>query len=185
MSWAEFDRVDGEIATLGARAVAEIAHLVFGAGIGRQLGRVELVAHVVGVGVEAHIVEHEELRFRAHEHGVGGLGLLDIGLGQLGRHARVAGIGLAGGGLEDIAEQAERRLGVEGIDMRRRRIGHQRHVGFVDRLPAGDGRAVEHLAFGEGVLTDEADIEGDVLQLAARVGEAQIDELDVLVLDEF
>jgi hypothetical protein len=64
-------------------------------------------------------------------------------------------------------------------------VGHQAHVGFVDRLPAGNRRAVEHQAFGERVLFDHADVEGHVLPLAARIGEAQVDVFDVVVLDRF
>jgi hypothetical protein len=56
------------------------------------------------------------------------------------------------------------------------RIGHQHHVGLVDRLPAGDRGAVEHRAFFEEVLVDHGLVEGHVLQLAARVGEAEVDD---------
>ena len=55
---------------------------------------------------------------------------------------------------------------------------------FVDRLPAGDRGAVEHLAFRERVLLDHRNVEGDVLPLAARIGEAEIRIFDVVVLDE-
>ena len=75
------------------------------------------------------------------------------------------------------------RGGEERVHARRGRVGHQRHVGFVDRLPAGDRRAVEHQAVGERVLVDQRLIEGDVLPLAARIGEAQVDIFDVVVLD--
>src|SRR4029078_12547649 len=56
-------------------------------------------------------------------------------------------------------------------------------LALVDSLPAGDGRAVEHLAFRESVFLDHGDVEGDVLPLAARVSEAEIDIFDVIVLD--
>src|SRR5262249_9959204 len=42
----------------------------------------------------------------------------------------------------------------------------------------------EHLAFRESFLPDDADVESDVLPLAARVGEAKIRVFDVVVLDE-
>jgi hypothetical protein len=61
-------------------------------------------------------------------------------------------------------------------------IRHQAHVGLVDRLPAGDRGAVEHAAFGEGVLFDHRLVEGHVLPLAARVGEAEVDVFHVVVL---
>ena len=65
---AGVDRVDREIAALGPRAVAHIALGVFGAGVGRQLGRV--IAEydgVVRLGRPAHVVEDEELGFRAED----------------------------------------------------------------------------------------------------------------------
>ena len=61
--------------------------------------------------------------------------------------------------------------------------GIKRHVGFVDRPPAGDRRAVEHQPVGQGVLVDQPLIEGHVLPFAARIGKAQIDIFDVVVLD--
>ena len=76
-----------------------------------------------------------------------------------------------------------RRLREERIHMDRLGIGHQHHVGLVDRLPAGDRGAVEHDAVGEHVLVDLDDVHGHVLHLALRIGEAQIDEFDVVVLD--
>ena len=63
-----------------------------------------------------------------------------------------------------------------------RGIGHQHHVGLVDALPAGDRRAVEHLAVVEKARVDRVRRHGDVLLLAARVREAQVDELDLLLL---
>ena len=63
-------------------------------------------------------------------------------------------------------------------------IRHQDHVGLVDALPAGDRRAVEHLAVVEEVLVDGARRNGHVLFLAVGVGETQVDELDFFFLDQ-
>ena len=52
-----------------------------------------------------------------------------------------------------------------------------------DALPAGDRGAVEGVSFLERVFADRARMRGHVLHLALGVGEAEIDELDVLVLD--
>src|SRR4029078_7033501 len=41
------------------------------------------------------------------------------------------------------------------------------------------------MAFSEGFFFDQRDVEGDVLPLAARIGETEIDIFDVVVLDQF
>ena len=177
------DRRNREVAALDARTVAEIAGLVVGVVVRRQLGGVELEAGVVGIGLVLDVVEDEELGFRADIDGVADAFRLHVGLGLLGGAARVAVVGLAGDRVEDVADHHHGRLREERIDMGRLGVGHQHHVGLVDRLPAGDRGAVEHDAVGEHVLVDLGDVHRDVLQLALRIGEAQIDELDVVVLD--
>jgi hypothetical protein len=54
---------------------------------------------------------------------------------------------------------------------------------WIDFQPAIDEPAVEHPAFLDPVLVDDVGDGGDVLHLAARVGETQIDIGDLLVLD--
>ena len=151
--------------------------------IDRQLDLVEAETGVVGLRRVAHVVEHEELGFRAEEDRIAHAHRLDLSFGLLGDAARVAVVGLAGGRLEHVAGQHQRGLGKERIDRRGDRVRHQAHVGLVDRLPAGDRRTVEHDAFGEGVFLDHRHVERDVLPLAARVREAEVDILDVIVLD--
>ena len=74
-------------------------------------------------------------------------------------------------------------LGEERVHVGRLDVGHQFHVGLVDRLPAGDRRAVEHEAFVQEILVHLIGHDRDVLQLAARIGETDVDVFDVLVLD--
>ncbi len=183
MSWQAVDRRNREVAALDARTVAQVAGLVVGVVVGRQFGGVELEAGVVRIGLVLDVVEHEELRLRADEDGVADAGGLQVGLGLLGGAARVAVVGFAGDRVEDVADDDHRRLREERVHVHRRRVGHQHHVGLVDGLPAGDRGAVEHHAVGEHVLVDHDDVQGHVLQLALRVGEAQVDELDVVFLD--
>ena len=59
-------------------------------------------------------------------------------LGLLGHAARIAVVRLAGGRLEDIADEDQSRLGKERINAGRGGVRHQAHIGFVDRLPSGD-----------------------------------------------
>ena len=183
MSCAEFDRRNREIAALGAHAVAEVAALIGGVGVRRQFRRVELEARVVGVGGEAHVVEDEEFGFRTEIGDVAEAERLDVRHRLLGDRARVARIGLAGGGLHDVADDDHRRCGEERVHGDGGEIGDQRHVGLVDRLPAGDRGAVERNAFRQRLLVDDGDVEGDVLPFAARIGEAEVDVFNVVVLD--
>ena len=183
MSCARVDRRNREIAALDARTVAEVAGLVVGVVVRRQFGRVELEAGVVGIGLVLDVVEDEELGFRADIDGVADAFGLQVGLGLLGGAARVAVVGFARDRIENVAQDDHGRLGEERIHVDRVRIGHQHHVGLVDRLPAGDRRAVEHDAVGEHVFLDLDDIHRHVLQLALRIGEAQVDEFHVVVLD--
>ena len=77
---------------------------------------------------EAHVVENEKLRFRSEERGVGDAGALQIGFRFFGDAARVAIVRLARDRIDDRADEAQRRLGVEDVDPRRGRIGDDEHV---------------------------------------------------------
>ena len=176
------DRWHREIAALGARTMSEIAHLIFGVHVRRQLGRVDLVAAIVWLCRKADVVEHEELGLGSEDCLIADAGLLQIGLSFASDRARVALIRLVGQRLEHVAEDCQRALGEERIEHRRIRVRHQFHVRLVDRLPAGNRRAVEHDAVGEGLLVHDLGVHRDVLHLPPRVGEAEVDELNFLVL---
>ena len=72
----------------------------------------------------------------------------------------------------------------EGVDHRRRRVGQEDHVGFLDLLEPPDRGAVEAEALGEHVVGQFMRRSGEVLHHAREVTEADIDDLDALVLDE-
>ena len=166
-----------EIAALDLGTVAQIAAFIFGAGVvGAFLG-IDEVEALVHLDAETHIVEHEEFGFRAEIGGVADARGIDIGLGGLGDGARAAGIMLVGGRLQHVADQDQRGLGEERIDHRGFQVRLQQHVGFVDRLPAGDRRTVEHGAVVEEIVIDHHQVEGDMLPLAARVGEADVHDI--------
>ena len=132
-----------------------------------------------------HVVEDEELGFRSEQRAVGDTGRAHVLLGARRDGARVAVVALLGVGLEDVAAQDHGRLLEEGVEHRALVVGHQQHVGGVDRLPARDGAAVEHLAVLEEVGGHFAGGDREVLFLALRVGESKIDPLDVVFLDQF
>ncbi len=178
------DRVDREVATLRARAMAHIAFGIDLGGVLRQFRRVEGVAGIVRSDRPADVVEDEEFSFGAEIGRVADAGRADIGQSLLRDRARVAVIGFVGVRAHDIAEQEQRRLLIERVDIGRLQVGTQLHVRLVDRLPAGDRRTVEHGPVIEEFVIDQVDVEGYVLHLAAHVGEANVDIFDVLFLDE-
>src|SRR6185437_7068440 len=75
-------------------------------------------------------------------------------------------------------------LHAERVDVGGRDVGNELHVGLVDRREAADGRAVEQLADGEELFINGRRGDVEVLLDTGKVGEADIKELDVCVLDE-
>jgi hypothetical protein len=128
-------------------------------------------------------VEDEELGLGTEVRRVAETGGLEVGLRALGERSRIALVALAVRRLDDVARDEERRLVHERIDVRRARVRHQQHVGRLDALPPRDRGAVERVPRVELVLGELLRGHGDVLLLAAGVGEAEVDELDLLVLD--
>ena len=174
-----------EISALHAGTVAHIAlRIILHAGL-RAFLAVQLIHAVIAAGAEPHAVEHKELGFRPERRDVAHARRNHIRFGLLGRAARIAPIGLAGGRLHDIANQDHRRLGAERIHHRARRIGHQDHVALIDRLPAGDRRAVEHETVAKHILVDGRNMLRRVLPFAARVGEPQIDIFHRILAQQF
>ena len=177
------DRGHREVAALHRRPVAQVAALeLVGRGPGRFLGE-DLAVAARHVDVPLDGVEDEELGLGTEVGDVAEAGGLEVGLGALGERARVALVALAVGRLHDVAGDVDGRLVHEGIDDGRVRIRHQQHVGGLDALPSGDRRAVERVARLELVDAEVLRRHRDVLLLAARVGETEIDELDVLLLE--
>ena len=151
---------------------------------GRFLGT-DMVGGAAHFYFPADVVEHEEFVFRAEVGGVTHAGGGEIGLSALGDRAGIPVVRLHGGGLDDVATQVQRGVVAERVDDGRVVIGHQNHVGLVDRLPTGDGGAVEHEAVSESVGIDPCGRHSGVLLFAFRVGESEIDPLNVVFLDEF
>jgi hypothetical protein len=74
------------------------------------------------------VVEDEELGLGTEVRDVGDSGVDQPALGLLGNKPRIAGVWLAEDRIGDRADQRQRAAVVEGIDQRRRRVGHQQHV---------------------------------------------------------
>ena len=178
------DRRHREIAALVAGLVATVAAVLDSAGVPGTFDRVDVVEARVLAGLEAHVVEDVELRFRAEVDGVGDARRAQVLLGLGGHLARVAAVGLAGARLDDGETEIQRLRGAERIDEGGRRIRNQLHVRLVDRGESADRAAVEHHAFGEEVFGDARGRHVEMLLLAGQVGEPHVDELDALFLDE-
>ena len=178
------DRRHREIAALDRRAVAGIAVGEVLVGDVGALLAVDLVHRPFHRGGITHVVEDEELGLRPEIGLVAESGGDQVLLGLLGDRTRVAGIGLPGQRLMHIAKDDQRRLGGKRVENRGRAVRHQHHVRLVDRLPAGDRRTVEHHALVQEIFVDRPDVVSQMLPLAARIGEPEVDVFDVVLLDQ-
>ena len=79
----------------------------------------------------------------------------------------------------------ERRLSIKNIDPRRGWIGNDEHVGGVDHFPAANARAIEAEAVGENVFVIFGEGGGEMLPGAGQIGELEIHEFYLAVLDHF
>ncbi len=172
-----------EIAALYTWAVAEIACLVICIVIGRQFRRIKLEACIVGIGLVLHVIKDEEFRLWPNENRIANARCLQIGFGLLGSAAWVTIVSFARNRVQNIADHHHGGLRKEWVHVHGCRIGHENHVGFVDCLPATDGGAVKHDAVSEHVFVDCRDVHRYVMQLTLWIGEAQVHELDVILLD--
>lgn len=172
------DRGYGEVTTLVADLVAAV--VLLGTGVpGVGLG-VDVVEALVRGGREAHAVEHVELGLGAEERGVGDAGGGEVRLGLLRDVARVAAVGLTRDRVVDEEVDVQRLVTAERVQAGRGDVGTQSHVGLVDGLEAADRGAVE----GELLRRVERPRrDGEVLHHTRQVAEADVDELDVVLLD--
>ena len=72
----------------------------------------------------------------------------------------------------------------ERVDDARVRVGHEEHVRLLDLLEAADRRAVEAVALLEAVLGELVRRRREVLHQPRQIAEAEVDDLDALVLHE-
>ena len=177
-------RVDGghrEVALLAAGPVAQVPGAVAGAGVPDALFGVHEVVAAVSVLVEANVVKDEVLELRAPVAGLSHSRRLDVLLGLAGDVARVARIGALRYRVSHVADHAQRRYLQHRVHEGRGRVGHQHHVALVDLLKPAYGRTIEPNPLLEDLLGELGDRDREVLKRTGKVGELQVDELDVLV----
>src|SRR5207247_10516051 len=97
---------------------------------------------------------------------------------------RVAGVFLLGDRVAEVAEDRQRGVLEERVELGGVGDGDQEHVRLVDRLPAADRRAVETKTVVEAVEGQLVDRRGRVLPQAGEIHKSQVDELDLLLLRE-
>ena len=135
-------RRDREVAALVVDLVAAVAALL-AAGVPGARDGVDRVEAGVLLRLEADVVEDVELGLRGEERRVADAGRGEVRLGLLAMLRGSRRVGLAGERVVD-EEVDDQRLGVaERVEVRRGRVGEQRHVRLVDGLEAADRRAVE------------------------------------------
>ena len=86
-------------------------------------------------------------------------------------------------GLDDVAYEACGRNIAERIDESRRNVGYEGEVAELDRLEAGEIRAVESQADREEFAVGARCGDGQAVPAPQKIGEFQVDELDAAPLD--
>jgi len=96
---------------------------------------------------------------------------------------RVAGEGLLRVGFDDVAYEAYRRDLAERIYEPCRNVGNEGEVPELERLEAGEVRAVEAQADRKEFAADVRRRNGQAVPAAEKIGELQVDELDALLFN--
>ena len=174
-----------KIAAFYRGTVTHVAALVLLPGGPRRFLGFDLAETTGHVHIPGHRVENEEFGLGTEIRGVAQTARFQVGLGAFSDGARVAVVAFSIGGFDAIAGDVEHRLIRKRVHSRTVWIGHQQHVRGLDALPPRDRGTVEEMSALELVHGERLDRHGDVLLLAAGVGEAQVHELDLLVLDQF
>lgn len=97
---------------------------------------------------------------------------------------RVAAVFLLGNRVAHVADQRQRGVHHERVDLGGVSHRHQQHVGLIDRLPAADAGPVEAEPVVEAFQGEFADRAGGVLPQPGEVHETQVEELDFFLLDQ-
>src|ERR1043166_2342756 len=132
----------GEIALFVSDLVAEVGFVVVPR-VPKPFFRIDVVVAVVMSLVEANAIEDEKLDFGSPVADIRHAARFKILLGFLGDVAWISAVGLAGHRIDDVTNQAQRRMLGEGVHKRSVGIGDQQRVALVDRLQSSDAGAVK------------------------------------------
>ena len=140
--------------------------------------------------VVTDVIEDEEFEFRAPVGSVCETGGLEVRFRLLGDSSRIAGVGISGHRVDDVAEDAEGRHFASGIDARGSGVRNEDHVGFLDLLEATDAGAIEADAVHPDRPLQVIEVDHvlgrdrEVLPEAGQVGELEVNDLEVVLLDQ-
>ena len=132
--------------------------------------------------LKVHLIEYEELSFGTEVDGIGDARELEVTFGASSDAARVEPVTFFGNWINHIRDETQRLLTHEGIDPITRRIGHQQHVGFVDRGPASQRRSVESEAVFKRILAQLLNRKGQVMPGSDQVCETYVDISRLFIL---
>jgi hypothetical protein len=93
--------------------------------------------------METHIVEDEELGLGAEVGNVGDAREAKVALGTTRHAARVEPVALLRDGVNHVGDETQGLVRHERVYPVAVRVGHEEHVGLVNRGPAAQGRTVE------------------------------------------
>ena len=176
--------VQGQAGVVAGVVSHLIAAVVGGAAaVPLGLNAVDMIAGALGAVLILHTVEDIELVLRAHHHGVGNTGLLQI-LGGAAGH--VAGILVEGAVLgpvddHDVADHTQRGDGGKLVDGGAVQIRHEHHVAALHGGVTVVG-AVEAHAVGHGVLVEPPHGDAQVAPAAVDVGHFEVNDADLFFL---
>ena len=172
-----------EIAFLVSRAIAKI---VFDpARIPPAFFRVDEIEPVLLALIETHVVEDKEFGLGPEIRRIGQTGRAQIHLGLAGNVAGIAVIALLGHGIDYVAGHHQRGQLCERIEHEGIRVGDEQHIALVNGRPAANGRAIHAEAFFKRGFRQLIDRIRNVMPQSRQVGEAQVKQLDPVLLHEF
>ncbi len=180
---AAVNRLYREVAAFNARAVTSVAAFDFATSVVWGFNVIQFEECMVAVVAELNIVEHKEFSFWAEICCVADTCACKISFCVFRNRAWVTFVTLTAGWIVNVTEDNQCWTCCKRIDRCCCHIWHQCHVGFVNRFPASDGRAIKHNAVFEHVFVNRISVHSKVLPFTFRVGKAKIYIFNFFVFD--